>query len=114
MKKDITSVVQRMGEKQNTVALVNGGETGMRPAKYPFIRDFVISMSHIKAEEKVTNEMDLKSLLLFTRLYTRVIKHMNDNGIECTIENTERVMTEMYDMEREKYHKQIQKQLKED
>jgi hypothetical protein len=102
-----------MSNKQNTVALVNGGETGMRePAKYPFIRDFVISMSYIKAEEKVTNEMDLKSLLLFTRLYTRVIKHMNDNGIECTIENTERVMTEMYDMEREKYHKQIQKQLK--
>ncbi len=114
MKKTLDTRKQHMSNKQNIVTVVKGDGEYIRPAKYPFIRDFVISMSHIKAEEKVTKDMDLKSLLLFTKLYTRVIKQMNDSGIECTIENTERIMTEMYDMEREKYHKQIQKQLKED
>lgn len=104
-----------MSNKQNIVTVLKGGNEYLQvPAKYPFIRDFVISMSHIKAEEKVTNEMDLKSLLLFTRLYTRVIKYMNENGVECTIENTEKIMTDMYDDERKTYNKQVQKQLKED
>lgn len=79
-----------------------------KSAKYPFIRDFVVAMKYIGAEEKVMNELDFKSLLLFTRLYTKVIKHMKESNIDPTIENTERVMTEMFDKERDKYNLQIQ------
>ena len=68
------------------------------PIKYPFIHNFVDAMSQINAHEHVTNQMDLKTLLVFFQIYIISCQKLNTMKIPVTNENLYRMMECEFDL----------------
>lgn len=67
--------------------------TKHRNLKYPFISSFVDAMEIINAAEYVaSSETDLKSLLVFFKLYVQVCRQLKKQGFELTNENIKTTM----------------------
>jgi hypothetical protein len=72
--------------------------------KFPFFYKIAEAMEYINAEEKLENDMDTKSLLLFFKLYFDSCKYLIRNGksttkdnIVCQMESRyQKIRTELY------------------
>lgn len=66
--------------------------------KYPFIGKFVDAMEIINAPEYVTSsETDLKSLLIFFKLYVSMCRKLKSNGFELSKANIQSAMDQEFD-----------------
>jgi hypothetical protein len=64
--------------------------------KYPFIKQFVNSMSQINAQDHVSNPLDLKTLIVFFQIYINSVKKLKDNCIDLTENNIYQSMENEY------------------
>lgn len=67
-----------------------------KKVKYPFIKQFVNSMGLINAQDHVSNELDLKTLIVFFQIYVNSVKKLKYKGIDLTENNIYQAMESEY------------------
>ena len=69
--------------------------------KYPYISRFVDAMQSINAHEFVTsNDLDLKSLFIFFKLYVNTCRTLKLEGVDVSKENIDIAMQIEYEREK--------------
>lgn len=66
--------------------------------KYPFIQRFVSAMSNIEAQDHVTNDLDLKTLLVFFQIYIVSCKKLKSQQIPLSDENVYQMMESQFEL----------------